>query len=443
MIQILPCPGCNRSTALPQDVSLEAEIRCPHCEQQFVLGQTLNATLGYWEVVHDPSKSELSTQTDDTNKAPVSQEDEPELSLADDSASEETQKKKPDWSNFEPITHDHYEKLKRKSRSPIWSILQIALGGFAAIPVALLILWHGLGRDIMDAGPTVARYVPWIVPQQFRPYPDDDDQFQQHLEKSIENRRRQEAEIPNGQNLQVGPDEHSPQLAPDLPDSPNSESAKNPTESPKPSSSSDAPNRTSELSSDQRSLANENVFVAIGQCEQAVKTWQAALQDPEPEQLRTLARDVYSHLVSLAVLIDKLPDVAPVVSTIRDQMEQMARIVYRKPQTVSLVKQGAIHELANRSSPAKPQGLAIIIEIETATEEEEFWNIIASNEFTDELDEPIAIKVPRYLSPTLIPQQQLLLLGIVSNDSPGNGSLNETGANSRVFRASYLYSYGH
>jgi hypothetical protein len=34
----------------------------------------------------------------------------------------------------------------------------------SAIPIAIAILWYGFGRDIGNAGPIVARYVPWLVP---------------------------------------------------------------------------------------------------------------------------------------------------------------------------------------------------------------------------------------------------------------------------------------
>ena len=49
-------------------------------------------------------------------------------------------------------------------------MLQVALGGLAAIPVSLLLMWHLLGTDIGDAAPWVAQYAPWIVPQKFHAY---------------------------------------------------------------------------------------------------------------------------------------------------------------------------------------------------------------------------------------------------------------------------------
>ncbi|MCU0708355.1 MAG: hypothetical protein MUF23_08695 [Pirellula sp.] len=54
---------------------------------------------------------------------------------------------------------------RQKPSSPIGKLLPPILGGLSAIPIALAILWYGFGRDLGNAGPTVARYVPWIVPE--------------------------------------------------------------------------------------------------------------------------------------------------------------------------------------------------------------------------------------------------------------------------------------
>lgn len=47
-------------------------------------------------------------------------------------------------------------------------ILPPILGGLSAFPIALAILWYGFGKDIGNAGPTVAKYVPWLVPEHLR-----------------------------------------------------------------------------------------------------------------------------------------------------------------------------------------------------------------------------------------------------------------------------------
>ncbi|MBM3965773.1 MAG: hypothetical protein FJ308_12020 [Planctomycetes bacterium] len=55
-----------------------------------------------------------------------------------------------------------------KQQSALRKLIPPVLGGLTAIPIAIGILWYGFGRDLGNAGPTVARYVPWIVPKHLR-----------------------------------------------------------------------------------------------------------------------------------------------------------------------------------------------------------------------------------------------------------------------------------
>jgi len=52
--------------------------------------------------------------------------------------------------------------------SPLRRLLPPILGGLTAFPIAIAILWYGFGKDIGNAGPTVARYIPWLVPEHLR-----------------------------------------------------------------------------------------------------------------------------------------------------------------------------------------------------------------------------------------------------------------------------------
>ncbi len=64
-------------------------------------------------------------------------------------------------------------RVRKSDGGGLWSVIQVILGGgAAAIPVTLLLLWYVVGKDVMDAGPTVARYAPWIVPKKFRSPPE-------------------------------------------------------------------------------------------------------------------------------------------------------------------------------------------------------------------------------------------------------------------------------
>ncbi|HUP79582.1 MAG TPA: hypothetical protein VM260_13605 [Pirellula sp.] len=73
----------------------------------------------------------------------------------------------PDWSVLGPIV----SRQRPREISAIRKIIPAILGGLAAFPIATLIMWYVVGQDIGSAGPTVAKYVPWIVPQKLRASP--------------------------------------------------------------------------------------------------------------------------------------------------------------------------------------------------------------------------------------------------------------------------------
>jgi len=72
-----------------------------------------------------------------------------------------------DWSVLGPMT----PRKRPKEVSAMRKIVPPILGGLAAFPIATIIMWYGFGKDIGSTGPTVAKYVPWIVPPSLRNEP--------------------------------------------------------------------------------------------------------------------------------------------------------------------------------------------------------------------------------------------------------------------------------
>lgn len=60
-----------------------------------------------------------------------------------------------------------------KERTVVGELVSIVLGGAAALPLAVLIMWWvpDPPRDFLNVGPHVARWAPWIVPVEFRTPP--------------------------------------------------------------------------------------------------------------------------------------------------------------------------------------------------------------------------------------------------------------------------------
>lgn len=453
MIQILPCAKCGRHCVLPLGVSLEASIECPGCQEQFVVGEMLTSHLGTWTVLEDPAAAASASEVVDDEQA-SSAALEGELKLAD-TDTEQPAKPKVNWAEFKPITHEQFERMKRKSRSPIWPMLQVVLGGLAAVPIALLLLWHLLDRDIGGAGPFVGQYLPWIVPEKYRPAdsdaPSQEDQrrppppqrgdsgfrrFDDVIsadgepEPGLDGQETQPSnaggELPSRQDSMPGePTEEMPsQGAP-------SQS----TESPRPPSpATDDQGLESSGESEPPSSGAQNIFVLIRQCEQNLDRWHAAVR-AEDSDLKPLAKNIYSGLLDLAVTIGELPEGQPVLRTIRDSMQPIGRTIKQHPDVQSVVQQGAKY-WSEQYEDQQHHPLAIIVELEEVVEDGSAWRLTPNVETGFEGGET-EVRVPRYLAPTLIPGQRLLLLGKVEwvekNPEP-------TAPSGRVFTACYLHA---
>jgi hypothetical protein len=70
-----------------------------------------------------------------------------------------------------PLRAGRPTRPRRREKNPLAEVAKIVLGGVLGLTIGLLVLWHAFGKDPLDAGPTVARYAPFIVPAQFRGLP--------------------------------------------------------------------------------------------------------------------------------------------------------------------------------------------------------------------------------------------------------------------------------
>ena len=302
MIQILPCGECNRQLLLPVDVSACGPNRVPAlwravrsrrtaCNPLCPLGKLIDAPHHLRSPINAATVP-VPTDFDDGTELKLA--DEPTLAVApvesNPTNGERNAKQKTDWSKFQPITHEQFERNKRKSRSPIWSIIQVALGGLAAIPVALLILWHGLGQDVADAGPQVARYVPWIVPERFHPAQNRSTTADEPNVSPQENKFRE-----------FGPsqDTESESAAHESPESPESAESRQPEpdSSIEMSPTSELPQAEvspSDLSDADAATLGIDLFSLIQSCEGNLDAWNVAFQEGSDRQ--ELAKQIYVDL---------------------------------------------------------------------------------------------------------------------------------------------------
>jgi len=162
MRQFVHCNGCNSQVPTPESLDGKPSpqfLKCETCEKEFFWngGLTDNSEPLILFSIEDSSES-----FEPTAQAHVS-ESSPAIELAVPLESSAAV----DWS----VLGAAIPRRRPKEVSAIRKILPPVLGGLAAFPIATLILWYGFGRDIGTTGPTVAKYVPWIVPEKFRNMP--------------------------------------------------------------------------------------------------------------------------------------------------------------------------------------------------------------------------------------------------------------------------------
>ena len=470
-MQLFPCPACKRLAVLPPLVSLAAPIRCPHCSEQGILGELVESELGYWEVLDAPKAFESSQPQSENSFEPAPLELEvPELAMPD-MAELDGSVPKPapapaasdssEWPAFQPRSRSDLDRQRRKKRSPIWTILQMALGGLAAFPIAQLILWHGMGKDIFETGPIVAQYVPWIVPEQFRPSIAYDlnspllpppspapvrgesgfKQFDEvlpltpskteepPLETSLQS--DEQPETTGGVEAIDGTDEPAPTADP-LPEASSSDTNQTTFET--------EPVAMSTQPAAER-LAEEQLRTAIELSHDSLQAWITHRSSPAAN-LKQLAQQIYTDLVNLPEHLSRLPSDSSNQRKAAESMHTVSSLIEVQGDIQDVVRQGSQFWLNTQSGSQSQFQLATIVEVAAAEEEPEGWRVVATRE-TQLLPRslappPYGIHIPKRLAASLAAGQRLLLLGVVL--PPESPSESENPAPPRsTFEACYLY----
>ena len=414
-------------------------------------------------MVRDPAANRLvdsatgAEAADSLNFAADNEDEELQL-VKEDVASRETESdelqlsetvKRPStkqpWLETQPITHEQFERIKRKNRSPIWSILQVVLGGLAAFPLALLILWWGLGRDFGGAGPKVAEYVPWLVPAKF--HPASDSEATTSASNSAAPERGQSgfrnfddvmADSPN-EDSDDESSTASKSLQANLPPSLDRAEPSSATSEPQMASLDRAAMiAASEAASSAPKTPTpkieDNIFARITRCEQSIEAWRKAVLSGEGDR-RQIAQDIYGELLAISEDLTNFPEDSPIFRVIRDKLQPVSRSIKRQNDVRKIVIQGAKHWSQDLSEDGL-HPLALICEIETVEESEGNWIIVPTGKDSPESIDRIVI--PGAIAPQLDPGQQLLLLGTLE---PGKEkSEDDSAAPTRAtFRAYYLH----
>lgn len=450
MLQVLPCPECGKQSLIPNQTSLEATIKCPHCGANLVLGEVFLTQFSSWSVIEDPAELYdpnprkldpgvvIPVPADDANNAP--------LELAADTSPQPVYIPKPSPSSRSGNLSE-YERRKRKQKSPIWSIIPVVLGGLAAFPIALLIIWYVLGKDIGNLGPQVAEYAPWIVPKKFHPPTAPASQparprapqrgasgFRQFDDVMPQPKVAPEIDNLPSENVEASMDSKDSDSNDASADSrarvdgkmPESESESRPK--PTPMAIDAAPSIDKETTNEPVE-AGPNIFAMIRDTQSAIEDLARALSKATPvetvERKTELLYAAYGKLSELESALKSFDKQNPVWRNITGQMN-------------SLVKQIAQNELLGPIGNVSAKEIkeqkdsqsivaAIVIEVTAAEQLTSDWTAFGKHILSTET----VIEIPRLVSPQVVAEKKYFALGSFHRS--------ESTESAPVFRVSYLY----
>lgn len=432
MYYLLTCPECQREALVPGATG-QVTLKCPDCGHEVVLspGDYPAEGIPTWQTI---DAGELRLAESDATDSPQP--------TASDSANKPTG----NWQGFEPITHEQFERMKRKQRSPIWTILQIVFGGLAAFPIALGILWYALDRDVMDAGPTVAKYVPWIVPEKFRgDVGSDKNDFS---EPSFDRQTARRSGLPQPGSA----DENSGTMDDDTAvildaGMPSADQGMNASASP----TLDTPRPRDKLTQadvEQRYPFTRGLFATIKSWRVNLLTWRNRNDDPSAD-VRQIAQSIYGDMCDIAQVLTYFNGESRSFRFVRDAMLYPAREVKNNADLQNLVQQGASatlkRELAKPRAAMADFPIAMVLQISSAQLDDGVWTIQGSAPEPLELPSTFVCRIPEYLAPRLTPGQRLLTLGIarVPTETPqGQDAQADATQPSMQYAVDFLFSMG-
>jgi hypothetical protein len=412
------CPHCRNLIRLPDDIGPDSVLRCPICHN-ITLGSALALKTDTTWIVVDPNAEQIDLESlknpvpsqplqtaavtsnaDPDNQGPYEvaeqQDDTPSLGFHIPKA-DRTRKqpiKHEDWVNFKPISHEDYQRRKRKTSSPIWHLIQVVLGGALAIPISLLLIWHVLGKDVGNIGPKVAKVAPWIVPKKFHPYPSlETDQpsssgssrpskgssaglkrdFDAELAQSLERSNQPSSSSTNPPPGGKPPKSESVPEPNSSPDSSKNKSAAEDSEamkSPETTSENDQPDdktgankpttempKSSQNGSDEKSpteaaipeLSNSEKLVSfIANTRTAMEQW-PKVQSESVAKRREVANDFYNNLSQAAEYYSIVSESSPSASVWKKELRQLAQDIAQDPELMQLIRTGGFAKVTRQA----------------------------------------------------------------------------------------------
>lgn len=404
------CPNCQHPIHLPEGISQTATLQCPMCghttqasaltqnagptwivvdpgdpAQPLTTGIPSATTIESPQAIVQPMPESNTPDSPSTEPAPITvtstpsgSTDNADYELADPNLpkADRTRKqplKQQDWSKHKPLTHDEYQRRKRKSSSPFAGIVQVVLGGFTALPIAQLLIWHVLGKDPFDLAPKTAAYVPWIVPHKFRPYaPVNDNRFVERSSPRASSNssgsgiaRDFDAELA----ASLAESEKKPRTNETRPTEIKEENKtveKEKTASdPKEKALPDAPvDGVDSVTKDVPVSESEKLSAAIASTKKAMNDW-GTIAKEDASKRREVANSFYANLATSVEQFAKIEE-EPSARLLKREVEKLGREISKDAELIQLVRAGGFAKLSKANDNLPPgSGLALIATFES------------------------------------------------------------------------------
>lgn len=356
------------------------------------------------------------------------------------------------WPTFKSPVQEEHKRSRRHERSGLWSTLQVVLGGAAAIPVTLLLLWYVLGKDVAGAGPAVARYVPWIVPRQFHGYRAEHSP-RAGIAPPMRGARPEKGDSRFLQLDNLPPTDHSRTDLLNSSESSASESSAGEPGAGEPNSSNgnlseangddplpgddsvtgqaDAPASTQKRdktnSAIDRDLPMTNLFASLSGAKQKIAAWDEPFS---PEEIRLAASDEDLKKKRIIALLDDLAQIGEqlarvsaegsAIKLLKNDLRDVGRSIVGNADLEKWFHLAVMAQFNGLTRSTK--GRVFLCKVGQLDETESSWHIKPSDDALSRLQLP-TIEVAKRLAMQMKTGERLFLLGRMTRGQDANGKL--------------------
>jgi hypothetical protein len=159
---IVRCPRCRDEVTVPAKASGRALVRCPLCLEEYLLAEALANAPPLLVIIG----GEVEQTAIDSTAASGGEYQLAVSGFAPGSLASSAVTATPAMLPRPSVKA--MPRPRRKEKSPLVLLVNYVVGGVMGLALGVLVLWWIFRQDPLELGPRVARYVPRIVPQQFR-----------------------------------------------------------------------------------------------------------------------------------------------------------------------------------------------------------------------------------------------------------------------------------